>query len=150
MECLYETILQRRHPVFPGFEALFNERDQMRAKKIHRYLLDRAERLDADCMLGWDKPARKSRTRWVFDTPWQEEETPKHFCTDDCADVYLHEPPFAYFRCDPCQREICAQHPQNGWQIQYRELNGNQVCLKCYESAILENGMEITRSCEGC
>jgi hypothetical protein len=88
------------------------------------------------------RPALKSQIRYAYETPWDEEPVIKHFCSDDCGDSYMYEEPWAYFWCDPCDREICEQHPMNGWQIQYRDYDGQQVCLHCYQDLILENGVE--------
>lgn len=54
----------------------------------------------------------------------------------------MYQEPWAYFWCERCDREICEQHPDNGWQIQYRYHDGDQICLRCYEKVILENGIE--------
>jgi len=94
------------------------------------------------CLLCGERPARRSETRWVYETPWDEKETAKHFCSEECAGVYLYEEPFAYFWCEGCEREICQQHPKNGWQVQFRDYDGETVCLRCYQGLILENGME--------
>ena len=54
----------------------------------------------------------------------------------------MYHEPRAYFWCDSCDREICEQNPSNGWHIQYRDYDDNQVCLRCYKDLILENGVE--------
>ena len=37
---------------------------------------------------------------------------------------------------------VCEQNPSNGWHVQYRiENECEQVCLKCYQDEILENGI---------
>jgi hypothetical protein len=39
---------------------------------------------------------------------------------------------------------ICEQNPRNGWMTQYRfwpDDDGEQICLRCYEAEILENGL---------
>ena len=113
-----------------------------RAERIHDYLWDRADRLDEFCDLCQEKPARESQTRYAYDTPWSNEPKTLYFCSDDCGDTYMYEEPWAYFWCDACDREISEQHPYNGWQIQYRYYDGEQICLRCYEKAILENGVE--------
>ncbi len=116
-----------------------------RAETIHHYLVDRADRLDEDCMLCYERKARHTRTRYAYDTPWEDAPHAKHFCSDDCGDTYMYEEPWAYFRCDGCDREISEQHPQNGWQIQYRWVDDQQTCLKCYQDRLLEEGLEFER-----
>jgi hypothetical protein len=140
-EQLYETII-KRFPPLSGFEDAVCEMARSRSCRIHDYLLDRADRLDEPCVLCYAKQARRSFTRFVYDTPWDDEETEKPFCSEECADIYLYEEPYAYFWCGRCEREICEQHPGNGWHIQYREYDGETVCLRCYQEAILEDGVE--------
>ena len=142
VEELYQTILERQHPVLPGFEDIFDERASQRAFKIHDYLLDRADRLDENCQLCWEKPSRKSHTRGVYETPWDANEVEKTFCSEEHAETYLSEDPFAYFWCEPCGRQICKQNPANGWMVQVKDYDGEEVCLSCYQDLILENGLE--------
>lgn len=48
---------------------------------------------------------------------------------------------FRFFTCDGCGRMICEQAPENGWHSQYRIVNDcAQICLRCYEEDLLENG----------
>jgi hypothetical protein len=44
--------------------------------------------------------------------------------------------------CVKCDREISEQNRQNGWHIQYRDYDGQMVCLKCYKDLIIKNGVE--------
>jgi hypothetical protein len=98
--------------------------------------------MEEDCILCLDKKARHSQTRCVYDTPWDEQDTEKPFCSEECAEIYLYEGDFSYFWCQPCERDICEQHPANGWQIQYRMYDDEQICLRCYQGLIFENGVE--------
>ena len=139
---LYETILSRSTLPLPGIEDALIEKAWERANRIHNYLIERADRMDEDCMLCEKKKARQSQTRYAFETPWDEEPVAKRFCSDDCGDTYMYEEPWAYFMCGKCDREISEQSRQNGWHIQYRNYEGDQVCLKCYEELVLENGVE--------
>jgi hypothetical protein len=142
---LYETILSRQPLPLPGLEDGLIEKAWIRANRIHDYLLDRADRLEDDCLLCEKKKARGSQTRYVYETPWEDGETEKHFCGEECADIYLYEEPWAYFECGKCDRTISQQNRQNGWHIQYRDYDGQMVCLKCYEELIIENGVERER-----
>lgn len=123
-------------------EPLVRLRAASKAQRIHDYLEHRADRLDESCMLCEEKPALRSETRYAYETPWDEEETVKLFCSEDCADIYLYDGDFSYFWCHECEREICGQHPRNGWHIQYRTYDDEQVCLSCYQDLIFENGVE--------
>lgn len=139
---LYLTILERKPRPLPGFEEIVKRSAGLRAQKIHNYLLDRADRMEEDCLLCERKKARRSQIRYAYDTPWDDEPVEKLFCSDDCGDSYMYEEPWAYFWCDSCDREICEQNPRNGWHIQYRDYDGERVCLRCYKDLILENGVE--------
>ncbi|MCJ7645712.1 hypothetical protein MUO65_02225 [bacterium] len=139
---LYETILSRSTLPLPGIEDALIEEAWQRANRIHDYLLERADRMDEDCMLCEKKKARQSQTRYAYDTPWDNEPVAKLFCSDDCGDSFMYEEPWAYFMCGKCDREISEQNPRNGWHIKYRDYDGQMTCLKCYEDLILENGVE--------
>ena len=88
--------------------------------------MDRSDRLDTECSNCGDGLARRSFTRYVFETPWDNEEVEKRFCSEDCEVAYLYEDDFAYFTCHRCEREICEQNPRNGWHIQYRDYDGEE------------------------
>jgi len=139
---IYGKLLRKSGPPLPGFEEAVEEQLFSRALKIYHYLLERADRLDVECDGCWDRSARGSFTRYVFDTPWDKKETEKHFCSEDCETNYLYGGDFSYFTCEECEREICGQNPRNGWHIQYRDYDGETVCLKCYEDLIFRNGVE--------
>jgi hypothetical protein len=51
---------------------------------------------------------------------------------------------FRYFDCEICHRMICRQSPRNGWHTQVRLINdgASEICLRCYEEDILENGID--------
>ena len=146
---LYETILSRLTLPLPGIEDALIEKAWERANRIHNYLIERADRMDEDCMLCEKKKARQSQTRYAFETPWDEEPVVKLFCSDDCGDTYMYEEPHAYFMCGKCDREVCEDNPKNYWHIQYRDYDGQMVCLKCYEDLILENGVEADKLAAG-
>lgn len=146
---LYETILSRSTLPLPGIEDALIEKAWERANRIHGYLLNRADRMDIDCLNCDNRHARKSQTRYVYDTPWDKKESEKNFCSDECADGWLYGGDFAYFTCHRCEREICEQNPKNGWHIQYRDYDGEMTCLKCYQDLIIENGVEREKLEEG-
>lgn len=77
----------------------------------------------------------------TYDTPFSDLPRILCFCCEDCEEKFLSDS-FAYFYCHECAREICSQNPANGWHTQYREVNGEMVCLKCYEKMILKDGIE--------
>jgi hypothetical protein len=66
---------------------------------------------------------------------------------EDCLELMTDHSwgDFRYFDCPVCGRFICEQNPRNGWHVQYREYpyeSGEQICLRCYEETILEDGHE--------
>lgn len=139
---IYKKIIKKSGQPLPGFESLVDESNIKRAMKIYHYLEERAQRLNVPCDNCFDRKARKPFTHGVYETPWDENETIKHFCSEECETAYLYEDDFSYFTCQECEREICRQNPRNGWHIQYRDYDSEEVCLQCYQSLILENGIE--------
>ena len=135
---LYETILSRSTLPLPGIEDALIEKAWERANRIHNYLIERADRMDEDCMLCEKKKARQSQTRYAYETPWDEEPVAKLFCSDDCGDTYMYEEPNAYFMCYRCDREILDRNPQDRMQMQYRNYDGELICLKCCEGLTSE------------
>jgi hypothetical protein len=77
----------------------------------------------------------------LYDTPWEKAPRLAFFHDDECAEPYIHADSFGYRDCESCGRTICQQHPGNGWQWQFREHEDlGEICLKCYQDEILENG----------
>jgi hypothetical protein len=139
---IYSRILSRSSLPLQGMEYDAKLKDLHRARRIHEYLLERAERLyDHECRVC-QRVARESQTRYAYDTPWDDTPRTFYFCSDDCGDSFMYEEPFAYFWCDGCDREVCEQNPSNGWHLQFREYEDRKVCLRCYKDLILENGVE--------
>lgn len=92
---------------------------------------------------GTEKPKRKMLIGMqTYSTPWRDEpDQPRYFCSERCEEVYLFEPDFAFFACEVCYRLVCEQNPSNGWMVQYRIVNEcEQICLRCYEEDMLQNG----------
>ena len=108
-----------------------------------------------------------NRRKWntyeleLYDTPWNEVPRIAYFCKnipdsmykkydsiryyDSCVDLLMDTSlsDFRYFTCEICQRLVCYQNPRNGWHSQVRIINEcEEVCLKCYEETILENGID--------
>jgi len=105
-------------------------------------------------------------TLTLFDHPFDEEGKVRYFhkelpeeiknSKDDwrrhyeaCDEFITSSGDFDYFTCDICHRMVCEQNPSNGWMTQYREHFGDQICLKCYEEMILENGVDREHFEEG-
>ena len=92
--------------------------------------------------LSCEKDVVKGFSVGVYDTPWDDVIEVKKFCSDECMEEYLYEGDFSYFCCGICNREICRQNPSNGYHTQVKILGGEEVCLRCYEKYILENGID--------
>jgi len=79
------------------------------------------------------------REVWVHSG--MEESENEYGCT--CYDL-LFDPDWAdfrYFECQKCLRIVCRQSPGNGWHVQVRETEDGEICLRCYEKQLLENGV---------
>ena len=50
-EEIYEKVLRKAGTPIPGFEESIQAPALERASKIYRYLIDRADRMDEDCIL---------------------------------------------------------------------------------------------------
>lgn len=96
----------------------------------------------------------------VYNTPWQDAPETIYFhkvMPDEFKKEYNYDwresceelkddhgwSDFRWFECCECGRMICEQNPSNGWMTQYRYASedGDMICLKCYESDILKNGI---------
>lgn len=110
---------------------------------------------------GTWKPKRQMTELDLYDHPFDDESRHIYIC-DDIAGEYSggynhcferlfdHSwGDFRYFTCEGCQRVICEQNPSNGWMTQYRMVDDDQICLRCYERDILENGMPREQFAEG-
>lgn len=106
--------------------------------------------------------AKKFRSRMyeveVYDSPWDTvpktihvcKRTPKPFqreyhrewmesCEELLTDTGWAD--FHYFTCAVCGRMVISQCPSNGWHSYVRVVDGEEICLKCYEEALYENGI---------
>lgn len=77
----------------------------------------------------------------LYDTPWESSPRRVFFHSDECEEAYTRSGSFDYIDCEGCGRTVCEQNPRNGWMAQFRDhADLGYVCLKCYETEILENG----------
>ncbi len=77
----------------------------------------------------------------LYPTPWKDEPSETHFCSEECEHAYLYAGDFQYRDCEACGRMVCQQNPANGWMCQFREhADLGDICLRCYETEILKNG----------
>lgn len=98
-----------------------------------------------------DKPIEEEEEHIVielYDTPWDNNGEVVYLHTtasDDneaCADCITssYYTDFWYHFCDSCGRHICYRNPSNGWHIQFRDYEGEPMCLRCYMEMILREG----------
>ena len=84
---------------------------------------------------------RQGYVHELYDTPWEAQPHEVYLHSDECEQAYIHADSFGYRECEVCERTICQQHPGNGWHWQFREhAELGEICLRCYEQEILENG----------
>lgn len=78
----------------------------------------------------------------VYDSPFDTEPSTVAVCGEACDEVFwTTDYDFAYWECDECQRLVCQRNPSNGWHEHFRFTeDGDQICLLCYQDAILANG----------
>jgi hypothetical protein len=88
-----------------------------------------------------NEPKMPGFYRELYPTPWEDVPREVWFHDEDCEEYYCRTGDFQYHFCESCEREICQQNPSNGWMWQFREqADLGDVCLRCYESQILEHG----------
>jgi len=71
-------------------------------------------------------------------------DVPKYWkCYESCSEVLKDNTwaDFHYFDCVECNRTICEQNPKNGWEVQYRIIDCEQVCIRCYKVELLKHGI---------
>ena len=95
----------------------------------------------------------------VYDSPWGEpKEIHLHMGNEICEDYGIsceqalydeRWSDFRYFNCFMCDRIIIRQCPSNGWHSYVRETEDGEVCLRCWEEDIYENGVPREKFEEG-
>ncbi|MCW4050398.1 MAG: hypothetical protein NWE89_11760, partial [Candidatus Bathyarchaeota archaeon] len=81
----------------------------------------------------------------LYDTPFDSAPDTVYFCSTLCYEAQIgnvYSKDFRYFTCPVCEREICEQNPANGWHVQYRVYQDEQICNKCYEQICFEQGVD--------
>lgn len=59
-------------------------------------------------------------------------------CLDKLTDTSWSD--FRYQVCPVCGRMVIMQCLSNGWRSYFKELNGEEVCIRCYQEDILADG----------
>lgn len=108
------------------------------------------------CECGRTEPKGGMYKVELFDTPWENvphvryvckvapQKLRDHYCYGTCLQLLTDTSwsDFRYFYCSDCGRMICEQNPSNGWHTQYRVIHDEQICLRCFERHVLENGVD--------
>lgn len=82
----------------------------------------------------------------LYNTPWEDEPYPGWYSSSfavNCDKGLMYSKDFAYFDCPECSRTICEQNPAQGWHVQYRKINEQQICLKCLQEITLDKGIPV-------
>lgn len=122
--------------------------------KGHIYCLVESDRLTECSVCGRILLKEEAEEVEVYDDPWQEKPEVITICNPDFpAKGYEYDTSclsllgssawshWYYFHCEVCERLVVAHAPANGWHSYYRILyDGTQICLKCYEKILLEDG----------
>ena len=134
---IFETLKRRKGNFLPTMEEMGYAYLRERAERIADYLVERGKRLEHPCDCCWDKQAHADFSVSCYHTPWDDEPTEHHYCSDKCQDAHLYQDDFQYFTCEHCGRLICEQNPANGWHVQVREWENCRICLKCFQKIVL-------------
>lgn len=84
----------------------------------------------------------------IYDDPWATKPCTVrvHIGNDegdgDCLDKLTDKSwaSFRYQECPICQRMIVSQHLDNGWRLFFKEADGEEICVRCYQEIRLEDG----------
>lgn len=75
---------------------------------------------------------------WVCDVPHDGNDG--QTCAEQRVDPGAYD--FNYIRCCECERLVIERCPSNGWHEYFRRTeDGEEICLRCYEEGLLENGV---------
>jgi len=68
----------------------------------------------------------------------------KEYLYDSCYDALFssEHTSFNYQECAGCNRIICVRYKRNGWHEHFRNIDDEQICLRCYEEVLLLDGVD--------
>jgi hypothetical protein len=84
----------------------------------------------------------------IYDDPWATKPCTVRVHTgndegdEDCFDKLTDKSwaSFRYQECPVCERMIVSQHLDNGWRSFFKTVDGEEICIKCYQESRLEDG----------
>lgn len=59
-------------------------------------------------------------------------------CFDKLTDTSWND--FRFFECAHCERIIARQRSDNGWRSHVKEIDGEEICVKCFQDMRLADG----------
>jgi len=84
----------------------------------------------------------------IYDDPWavkpriiavhSENDDGHGTCLDKLTDTSWAD--FRYQDCAICQRMVVTQCLSNGWRSYFKSYGDEQICIKCYQDIVLEDG----------
>ncbi len=102
----------------------------------------------AECAVKFKKGEAKEVVE-VFDDPFAAKPRIVAFHTDNDEDAYgtcldkmtdTSWANFRYFTCAHCERIVVRQCLSNGWRSYVKSYGGEEICVKCYQDIVLEDG----------
>ena len=107
------------------------------------------------CNLPVRRGSKTSVRLELYDSPFDDEPRIEYvhynlYDYERSCEYALHDSSytdFNYQECDHCNRDICVRSPRNGWHghFRYDDETDENICLKCYEADILENGVSRSK-----
>lgn len=73
----------------------------------------------------------------VYNSAFDTESETLYFCDEECESNFFDDGE-TYFFCERCNRNVIRQV---GYNSHYRVVNGETMCVQCYQEEILKNGM---------
>ena len=77
----------------------------------------------------------------VYQSPWDDKPKLEYHCSSHCEERE-NEGDFSPITCDACGSSIVQRCTSNGWHEYFRKLDGNLVCLKCYQEGLEKVGID--------
>jgi hypothetical protein len=109
------------------------------------------------CNEKFKKGDRKTRLD-VYDDPWATEpcQVAVHTANDkdgygDCLDKLTDSSwsEWNYQECPVCERTIIYRCLDNGWRTYFKIIEGEEICVKCYQNMTLEHGEPLEKFKDG-
>ena len=94
-----------------------------------------------------DVNAEETFERHVHWTPDDVDGDTLVFCSEECENsCFCERTEFPFVECPHCERYVCYQNPNNGYQVQFQKWKSHDddeetsICANCYREAVIEHG----------